>query len=219
LIVLPGVFRPCGDTRLLARALDVVDLAPGARVLDVCTGSGALALAAAAHGWDVTAIDVSRRAVLNARLNARRRGLRVRVLCGDLFAPVAGERFELVVANPPYVPVPPRGATGPRSRAWDAGADGRLLLDRICDDLGAHLTPDGGGLLVQSSVADVGATVQRLEGRGLRAAPVASRAGPLGPIVAARAGYLRSRGTLTGDQEEIVVLRAFTASAELAQAA
>jgi release factor glutamine methyltransferase len=184
----------------------------------VCTGSGALALAAAAHGWDVTAIDVSRRAVLNVRLNARRRGLRIRALRGDLFEPVAGERFDLVMANPPYVPVPPRGA-GSRSRAWDAGADGRLVLDRICDGVEAHLTPGGVALLVQSSVADISATRQRLEAWGLSATPVATRAGPLGPVVSARADYLRRRGLLSGAREELVVLRVGPAYAARADAA
>ena len=69
----------------------------------------------------VTAVDISRRAVLTARLNARLNGVRVRALRGDLLAPVAGEGFDLIVSNPPYVPAETRHAA---SRAPCAGLDG-----------------------------------------------------------------------------------------------
>src|SRR5215211_565792 len=133
LMTLPGVFRPRPDSWMLARRVaDTVR--PGMSVLDVCTGSGVLAVAAARAGAGaVTAVDVSRRAVATVRINARLNGVRVRALRGDLFAPVAGERFDVIVSNPPYLPSEddqlPRH--GPQ-RAWEGGTDGRLLLDRIC---------------------------------------------------------------------------------------
>src|SRR5918997_5568589 len=100
----PGVFQPRSDTWLLAAHLRA-QLRPGARVLDLCTGSGAIAVSAALAGaGEVTAIDVSRLAVLSARLNARLNGVRVRALRGDLLAPVTGERFDAIVSNPPYLP-------------------------------------------------------------------------------------------------------------------
>src|SRR4051794_23429108 len=148
-MTLPGVFRPRPDSWLLARHL-CAQLTPGATVLDLCTGSGALAVAAARHGAGaVTAIDVSRRAVLTVRLNAGLNGVRVRALRGDLLAPVAGERFDAIVSNPPYLPadtdrLPRRGP----AQAWDAGRDGRALLDRICAQAPAHLRPGGFLLLV-----------------------------------------------------------------------
>src|SRR5689334_17657235 len=101
LLTLPGVFRPISDTWLLAEALEREQLPPGARVLDLCSGSGALAVHAAAHA-EVTAVDISRRAVLTIRLNAALNGVRVRARRGDLFAAVAGERFDAIVSNPPY---------------------------------------------------------------------------------------------------------------------
>ncbi len=102
LLVPPGVFRPISDTWLLARSAR--SLAPGARVLDLCTGSGAVAIDLARHGAaEVVAIDVSRRAVLAARVNAGLNGARVDVRRGDLVAPVANARFDLVVSNPPYL--------------------------------------------------------------------------------------------------------------------
>ncbi|MFD6468931.1 methyltransferase [Streptomyces goshikiensis] len=97
------------------------------------TGTGALALQAARRGARVTAIDVSWRAVASARLNAVRRRLPVRVIHGDVAAAVVGTRFDLVISNPPYVPAPGAGlpVRGPE-RAWDAGPDGRAVIDRIC---------------------------------------------------------------------------------------
>jgi release factor glutamine methyltransferase len=178
---------------------------PGAAVLDVCTGSGLLAVTAARHGaGSVAAIDVSRRAVLTARINARLNGVRVRALRGDLFAPVAGERFDVIVSNPPYVPaqddeLPARGP----QRAWDAGTDGRALLDRICAAAPAHLRPGGFLLLVHSSICGIEPTVERLERAGLSVDVLEKRRGALGPLVTARAPELEARGILRpGEREE-----------------
>ena len=205
----PGVFRPRSDTWLLADALERT-LPRRPRVLDVCTGSGALAVAAALAGAEeVTAVDVSWRAVLATRLNARRNGVTVEALRGDLFEPVRGRRFDLIVSNPPYLPssrarLPHRGA----ARAWEGGRDGRALLDRICAEGPRHLRRGGSLLLVQSSVCDPQETVRRLRAAGLEAEPVAHRRGPLGPLLAARAGVLAARGLLApGGDEELVVIR------------
>ncbi|GAA2260218.1 methyltransferase [Streptomyces ruber] len=211
LLVLPGVYAPQDDTALLAEALAEEPLAPGARVLDVGTGSGALALAAARRGARVTAVDVSRRAVATVRLNARLAGLRVRAVHGDLFAPVSAETFDLVLANPPYVPAPPTGRE-PRgaARAWDAGGDGRLVLDRICRDAPPLLRPGGALLLVHSALSDAGRTVGALRAAGLRTAVTEHRWVAFGPVMRARQSWLRDRGLLTDedDKEELVVIRA-----------
>lgn len=205
LVTLPGVFRPPSDSWLVVDAIRAHDLAPDASVLDVFTGSGVLAVAAALGGArDVTAIDVSRRAVLTARLNARLNGVRVRALRGDMFAPVAGRRFDLILANPPYVPgrsdeLP----TGGAQRAWEAGRDGRALLDRFCPAVGAHLAPGGRVLLVQSSLSGEHETLAALSDSGLAASVLIRRRGPLGPIVSARANELEARGVLSpGEREE-----------------
>jgi release factor glutamine methyltransferase len=211
LLTLPGVFWPRADSWMLADALREERLAPNARVLDVCTGSGLLAVTAALCGARATAVDVSRRAVLCAALNARINGVRVRALRGDLFGPVEGEHFDAIVANPPYLPAeddePP--ARGP-ARAWDAGRDGRALLDRLCAHAPEHLAPGGVLLVVHSSLCDPGATLAALRERGLRAEIVVRRRGPLGPLLRARAPALEDRGVLAPGQrhEDVVIVRA-----------
>lgn len=212
IITLPGVFQPRSDARLLAAVMRAHGLAGGARVLELFAGSGAVALAAAREGArEVTAVDVSRRALLTAGINARRNGVRLRLRRGDLFAPVAGERFDLILANPPYVPsaddaLPQRGA----ARAWEGGGDGRALLDRLCAEVPAHLAPGGTLMVVQSSICGEQATLERLRAGGLRAARVAAARGPLGPLMRARAELLETRGLLAPGQreEQLLVLAA-----------
>ena len=209
LVALPGVFRPISDTWLLADALDREPLPAGARVLDLCSGSGALAVRASLAGRrDVTAVDVSRRAVAAIRLNAALNGVEVRARRGDLLAAVAGERFDAIVSNPPYVPAPTDAlpARGLR-RAWDAGRDGRALLDRICSAAPAHLRPGGVVLLVHSSLLGTEATLAALRDGGLEASVAASSRGPLGPLMNGRRAHLEAQGLLTpGVAEEVVVV-------------
>lgn len=210
IITLPGVFQPPSDARLLAATMREGGLARGARVLEPFAGSGAVAVAAALEGAAaVTATDVSRRALLTTWINARRNGARVRVRRGDLFAAVAGERFDLILANPPYVPsvedaLPRRGL----ARAWDGGADGRRLLDRLCVQAPAHLVPGGTLLLVQSSICGEQATLERLSAAGLKPERAAAAHGPLGPLMRERAALLEARGLLQPGQraEDVLVL-------------
>jgi release factor glutamine methyltransferase len=211
LVALPGVFRPISDTWLLADALDREPLPSGARVLDLCSGSGALAVHAALGGRrEVTAVDVSRRAVAAIRVNAALNGVKVRALRGDLLGAVAGERFDAIVSNPPYVPAPTDElpARGPE-RAWDAGRDGRALLDRICAAAPAHLRPGGVVLLVHSSLLGVEPTLEALRAGGLEASVAARQRGPLGPLMNGRRAHLEASGLLApgADEEVVVVVR------------
>jgi release factor glutamine methyltransferase len=189
---------------------------PGSRALDVCTGSGAIAIAAARGGAEaVTAVDVSRRAVFATRLNAALNGVRVHAVRGDLLFAVPGQRFDLIASNPPYLPaeraaLPARGA----QRAWEAGLDGRVLLDRIIAGAPAHLRPGGVLWLVHSSVCGVEETLSRLAAAGLEPVVAESRRGPLGPLLAARSAQLEARGLLgRGEREEEVVAIRATAPA------
>jgi release factor glutamine methyltransferase len=183
-----GVYAPRSDTELLARVL-LEQVVRGSTVLDLCTGTGALALVAARAGARAVGVDRCARAVAAARDNARRTGLTLEVLQGDLYAPVAGRRFDLVVANPPYLP-----AERDDSPHWDAGPDGRALVDRICAGAPAHLHPGGSLLLVQSSLTGTAATLAALERHGLEPCCAAAHAGPPGPVARAREAFLRARG-------------------------
>jgi release factor glutamine methyltransferase len=215
LIAVPGVFRPRSDSRMLA-AVAAQRVRPETTVLDPFTGSGILAVAAARAGArEVSAIDVSRRAVACAWLNGRLNGVRVRALRGDLFSPVKEERFDLIVANPPYLPGEEDSKPGGAARAWEGGADGRALLDRLCDEAAAHLTPGGELVLVQSSICGLETTLARLEQAGLRGEVLLRERGPLGPLLASRAEQLERRGLLARGQreEEIQVIRALRAPA------
>ena len=187
------------------------DLAPGARVLDLCSGSGALAVRAALRGErEVTAVDVSRRAVATIRLNAALNGVRVRARRGDLLAAVRGERFDAIVSNPPYVPAPSRElpARG-LARAWDAGRDGRALLDRICAQAPDHLRAGGVLLVVHSSLLGYDRTAELLAERGLDVDLAAQERGPLGPLMNGRRAHLEAQGVLDPgeDEEDVLVVR------------
>jgi release factor glutamine methyltransferase len=206
----PGVYRAEGDTELLTDVMRRGDYARGRDVLDIGTGGGALAVAAARAGArTVTAVDLSRRSVATAWLNSRLAGVRVRVRRGDLFGPVSGRRFGLVVSNPPYVPAATTALPRHRkARCWDAGPDGRALLDRICRTVQDVLAPDGTVLLVHSAVSDGATTVAALERAGLDARELTRITVPFGPVMHARAALLEARGFVAPGQrhEELVVV-------------
>ncbi|MFD3808713.1 HemK2/MTQ2 family protein methyltransferase [Streptomyces sp. NPDC058611] len=211
LFALPGVYQPQGDTRLMAEALAQEGLTPGADVLEIGTGTGALALQAARRGARVTAVDVSWRAVVTARLNAVRQRLPLRLVHGDFASTVTGSRFDLVIANPPYVPAP--GAELPvrgPERAWDAGRDGRAVIDRICISAPDLLRPGGVLLVVHSAMCGARETVDRMTAVGLTAEVTARALVPWGPVLRSRRAWLEQQGLAAEAEEleELVVIRA-----------
>jgi release factor glutamine methyltransferase len=199
------------DTWLLAAAARREPRLVGGRVLDLCTGSGAVAITAALAGArSVTAVDVSRRAAWTVRVNARLNGVSVEARVGDLWDAVPGERFDLVTANPPYLPaagedLPERGA----ARHTDGGRSGRAVLDRIIAGAPAHLEPGGALLVVHSSVNGEAATLARMRAAGLEPRVAERRRGALGPLLTARAPLLEARGLLApgAREEELLVVR------------
>ncbi len=208
----PGVYRAEDDTDLLIEVLRRGDFAGDRDVLDIGTGSGALAIAAAKAGAaSVTAVDLSLRAVIATWLNSHLHRAPVSVLRGDLFAPVAGRSFDLIVANPPYVPS--ESSELPRhriARSWDAGPDGRALLDRICAGVPDVLAPGGDVLLVHSEVCGTQATLDALITAGLKARVLAQANVPFGPVLRSRAAMLEARGMIDPGQriEKLVVVGA-----------
>ena len=135
-------------------------------VLDLCTGSGCLAILAArafphAH---IDAVDISKDALDVAARNVTEYDLEERVTLhrGDLFKPIGDNRYDLIVTNPPYVDAPgmaalPRECRAEPRLAFDGGADGLDIIRRILKEAARHLTPRGGLL------CEIGRGRERLE--------------------------------------------------------
>lgn len=145
--VTPAVLIPREETELL---VEIAVERPVRRILDLGTGSGCLAIAVAKQLPQalVTAVDVSAAALAVAQENAARHGATVRFMQGDWFAPLEGERFDLILANPPYVAEgDPHLAQGdvrfePRG-ALAAGPAGLDAIRRIVAGAAEHLLPGG----------------------------------------------------------------------------
>jgi ribosomal protein L3 glutamine methyltransferase len=139
---------------LLAGDLDGIAPEPASvqSILDLCTGSGCLAILAALRfdAAQVDASEISGDAMAVAEINVRDYGLqdRIALVRSDLFAGLGGRRYDLILANPPYVDAkavasfPPEYAAEPKL-AHAGGADGLDVVRRILHDVGRHLTPNG----------------------------------------------------------------------------
>lgn len=122
-------------------------------VLDLCTGSGCLAILASRHfpNAQIDAVDLSKDALEVAARNVADYGLEQRISLhrGDLFKPLGNRRYDLIIANPPYVDADgmaglPRECRAEPKMAFDGGADGLDIVRRILDEGGSYLTPRGG---------------------------------------------------------------------------
>lgn len=203
IVVPPGVFRPRSDSWQLADAA-AATVRPGERALDLCTGSGVVAVAMARAGAaEVVAVDASRAAAWTARLNGLINGARVRARPGDLFAAVPGQRFDVITSNPPYLPGQwPR----PVARHVAGGPDGRAVLDRIIAAAPAFLRPGGRLLLIHSSVCGIDTSLERLQAVGLRPSVLQRTTGRLGPLLQSRAGELARTGLIEADRREDIAI-------------
>lgn len=171
LAVNPDVLVPRPDTETLVEwALTLLPSDAPADVLDLGTGSGAIALAIRHHRAraQVSAVDASAGALQTAADNGARLNLPVRWLAGSWFAPVGGERFDLVVSNPPYIAEDdahlPALRHEPRS-ALTAGPDGLDDLRAIVAQAPGHLKP-GGWLLLEHGWDQADAVAQLLTDKG-----------------------------------------------------
>ncbi len=164
-----GVLIPRADTESVCE--EALGLLPGgtdARVLDLCCGSGALAVTLALERprARVTASDISRKALLYAEKNARLNGANVTFLEGDLWEGVAGRVFDLIVSNPPYIPdgdMPLLQAEVlfEPELALRGGADGLDLYRRIVGGLKEHLAA-GGSLCLECGDTQTGALLEMI---------------------------------------------------------
>jgi release factor glutamine methyltransferase len=166
----PRVLVPRPETELVVeRCLTLLEGAEAPAVLDVGTGSGAIALALKQERPDaaVTACDVSAEALAVAAANAERLGLAIELVESDLFAALEGRRFDLVVSNPPYIGESEVDGLEPEVRdheprlATVAGADGRELYRRLLPAAGDHLA-SGGWLVLECGQGQAGGLVAEL---------------------------------------------------------
>jgi release factor glutamine methyltransferase len=170
-----AVLIPRPETELLVElALARIAADGPVRVLDLGTGSGAIAvtLAQARPQARLTAVDVDYAALTVARANAKRHGVSVRFFCGDWFGPLAGETFDLIVSNPPYVAAEdPHLSLGDLryepQRALVGGADGLDCIRAIVAKAPAHLRRDA-WLLFEHGYDQAAACRALLEAGGYR---------------------------------------------------
>ncbi|MBB5203344.1 release factor glutamine methyltransferase [Inhella inkyongensis] len=172
LAVSPATLVPRPDTETLVDwALEVLAPQTQARVLDLGTGSGciALALKAARPNWSVFAVDRSPEALAVARANGERLGLAVNWLQGSWLEPVAGQQFDLIVSNPPYIASADPHLEALRHEPLSAlasGADGLEDLRQLAQAAPPHLPP-GGWLLFEHGYDQADAVAALLTQAGL----------------------------------------------------
>ncbi len=131
---------------------------PSTKALDLCTGSGVQALVASRYACEVIGVDLNPRAIRFARFNAQLNGIRnVRFVGGDLYGAVPGESFDIILANPPFVPSPEE-----RLAFRDGGAQGENILSRIVQGAADHLRP-AGRLHIVTDLVNIDSYQEKLE--------------------------------------------------------
>lgn len=172
LVVAPGVLNPrlMRTGEFLATQFEVQHIGRNADVLDMGTGSGVCAVIAARHARRVVAVDINPAAVRCARINVLMNRVedRVEVLEGDLFAPVAGRRFDVVLFNPPFLQGAPRDDA---DRAWRSTD----VAERFAADLRGHLTPSGFALVLLSSFGGAAEFLRQFQRHGFELTVAAER--------------------------------------------
>ena len=133
---------PAHDSGTL-QLLRLLPAVRGGDALDLCSGSGIVALHLARSGMRAVAADITARSAHFAAFNAELNGLAVESLCGDLYSPLAGRRFDLICAHPPWVP-----STGDAMVFRDGGDTGEAILQRIIAGIPDHLNSEGTAILV-----------------------------------------------------------------------
>ena len=177
-VVDENVYEPAEDSFLFAENLKVE---AGESVLDMGTGCGILGILAAEKARDVVAVDVNPYAVRCAKENAVLSNVRGKMafVQGDLFTWLSEKAtFDMILFNAPYLPADARKADSWIGRAWAGGVTGRQVIDRFISEVPKHLKRTGRVLLMQSTLANVDATVRRFAECHLNAEVVADRALP-----------------------------------------
>lgn len=179
----PDPWRPSEYTAFLLHTLETEarHLVHGT-VLEIGVGSGAVLATLGALGADrLVGTDIDPDAVTQAATLLGKVGQAAELLVGDLWTPLAGRRFDLIVANPPqFATIAP--AYPGRPPSWSQGGpDGRSVMDSLLRGLGRHLAPGGHAILAHNAFLGTAATAQLLAEQGLAMRRVASALMPLAP--------------------------------------
>jgi release factor glutamine methyltransferase len=170
-----SVYEPSDDSFLFAENLHVKK---GCYVLDMGAGCGILGIVAAENAKSVVAVDVNPYAVRCAKENARLNHVEDKMLLlqGDLFTPIkVGEKFDLIVFNAPYLPTESAESESWLEKAWSGGKNGRQTIDRFISQAPKYLKRGGSIDLMQSSLSDVGCTLEKFKEGGLETQVIAER--------------------------------------------
>jgi len=164
----PQVYKPAEDTYLLADSIKVNRLCD---VLEIGTGTGIIAIIAAKKANKVIATDINPHAIDCAVKNLiSNKTYNVELRKGDLFEPVKGGKFDLILFNTPYLPSGGDDKIDDElDAAWNGGINGRDVIDRFLVDVKDYLKPSGKVQLVQSSLSDNKLTLDLLKKLGFEA--------------------------------------------------
>jgi release factor glutamine methyltransferase len=154
LVIFPGVFHPgfFFSTKIFLEFLESIP-ASGKKILELGSGSGLISLKMARRGGKVFASDISTKAVNNTLENARRNNLEINVIQSDLFQKLSGEKFDLIIVNPPYYPYDPSSES---ERAWYCGKDFDYFLT-FFNQLKNHIHQDSEVYMILSEDCDLSA--------------------------------------------------------------
>ena len=152
------VYEPHDDTELLVSAiLENETNITGKKVLEIGAGTGLISIILAKKGADVTAVDINEKAVECTKRNARINNINIEVLEGDLFEPVSGKKYDIIVFNPPYLPEESldRYLSLTYREAVIGGEKGNEVIIKFLKELPNYLSENGKAYFVTSSLSDV----------------------------------------------------------------
>jgi release factor glutamine methyltransferase len=172
----PNVYEPADDSFLLLENLRVERRD---RVLEIGTGTGIIAIKASVKARMVVATDINPYAIECATKNIiLNKSFNIELRQGNLFEPVKGEKFDLILFNTPYLPTDDEEKINDElNAAWDGGVDGRMLIDRFIEGLPHYFNPGGRVQMVQSTLSDLNMTIKKFEDLGFRVSVTARKKG------------------------------------------